>query len=606
MADDSLNREQALLAITSRLSDAMEEKQNANNPSHSTRVSAKVWNRICSDVSSELSVPLEYLTARKAMAYARIRRKNVTGVKNASPVLQMEPVLLEMILTRQRMKQPMNKTEVLEFANSLIFGSPMQENLKTKHEQCGRSQEMVGILGNTWFKHFIARYKTEVTSSRPVPFPNRRSQWATYENFKIMYDQTYKIWETLGIAEKLESPEFLDRHGLIVPFHKRQDKNCFPSSYRLLHPEAILCADEVGNNTGTTKDNLQGNEKRLHVRNGERPQKIASESETPWTTLAVTAMTGEPVCCVVIIKGSQFHASDISGEDITANNDREEWLFSDKELHGPGKRFPGGPVCVFRGKTIPCLVSGSKSGGITSDILTSILKHLDRIGIYDRQNDPFSPTIQLDAHHTRFDLDFMSYCCQKDTKWMVTIGCPEATNLWQVQDASELNGCHKSEMYKAKERLLTFRRALGLSLDITRKDIIPLINRAWKESFAIVSTNRNAIEERGWNPMNSALLHHPAIASSKPAATTEEQIDVHNASPPNSVGDDSDLPNEDDSIPITLGNESSANVPIRVMDFLNTAHGTAGEMYTDALMYIGQQERLKANVHIIFVKSNIT
>ena len=154
MADDSSNREQALLAITSRLSDAMEEKQNAN-PSHSTRVSSKVWKRICSDVSSELSVPLEYLIGRKAMAYARIRRNNVTGAKNASPVLQMEPILLEMILTRQRMKQPMNKTEVLEFANLLIFGSPMQENLKTKHKQCGRSQDMVGVLGDTWFRHFI-------------------------------------------------------------------------------------------------------------------------------------------------------------------------------------------------------------------------------------------------------------------------------------------------------------------------------------------------------------------------------------------------------------------------------------------------------------------
>ena len=585
---DSLNEERALSAVTSRLLAAREETQNAD-PSRNTRVANEVWKRICLAVSSEFSVPIDFLLARKHMAYARIRRGNVTGARGVSPVQEMEPLLMEMILTRQRMKQPLNKSEVLQFANSLIFGSTMKENLKTKHHQCGRSDEMIGVLGDTWFRNFTKRYKNQLSSSRPVPFPNRRTQWATYDNFKIMYDETYRIWEELGIAEKLETPQYLDRDGMVVPFDQRN--GCLPSEYRLLHPEAILSADEVGNNTGTTKDKLQGNEKRLHIKNGERPQKIASESDTPWTTLAVTAMTGEPVCCVVIIKGSQFHGYEVTGEDITADNDRDQWCFSDSSLHGPGRRFPGGPCCMFRGKKIPCLVSGSKSGGITSEILTSILKHLDECGIYDRDTDPFTPTtIQMDSHHTRFALDFLSYCVQKETKWMVTIGCPEATHLWQVQDATELNGRHKTEMYKAKEKLLTFRRSMGLSLDMNRKDIIPLVNRAWNESFAVVETNRNAIEERGWNPMNAALLNHPAIVSTKP--TTTEEVLPTDASPPNSAGDDDA---EIHSIPIRYGEESS-QVSATVINCLNTTMGTAGAMYTDALMYIGEQERLKANV----------
>ena len=178
---------------------------------------------------------------------------------------------------------------------------------------------------------------------------------------------------------------------------------------------------------------------------------------------------------------------------------------------------------------------------------------MDKHKVYDRDTDPFTPTIQMDSHHTRFALDFLSYCRQKETKWMVTIGCPEATNLWQVQDATEMNGCHKTEMYKAKEKLLTFKRAMGLSLDISRKDIIPLVNRAWKDSFAIVKTNQNAIEERGWNPMNAALLNHPAIVSTKPPTTAEEVLPSTNASPPNSMADDDEI----HSIPIMSGLKSS-------------------------------------------------
>jgi hypothetical protein len=32
---------------------------------------------------------------------------------------------------------------------------------------------------------------------------------------------------------------------------------------------------------------------------------------------------------------------------------------------GPGKVFPGGPVCSFQGKSIPSIVCRSASGGIT-------------------------------------------------------------------------------------------------------------------------------------------------------------------------------------------------------------------------------------------------
>ena len=164
----------ALSAVTSRLLTAREEKQQAG-PGNATRVTDAVWKQICIEVSSEFNVPLDVLTARKAMAYARIRRGRVTAQNLVSPVVDMEPMLMEMILVRQRMKQPMNKNEVLQFANSLISGTVMQENLKLKHLKCGRSDDMVGTLGEAWFKLFMSRHQSEcVVASCAVSKPPKQ------------------------------------------------------------------------------------------------------------------------------------------------------------------------------------------------------------------------------------------------------------------------------------------------------------------------------------------------------------------------------------------------------------------------------------------------
>ena len=41
--------------------------------------------------------------------------------------------------------------------------------------------------------------------------------------------------------------------------------------------------------------------------------------------------------------------------------------------------------------------------------------------------------------------------------------------------------------------------------DLRTWDIILLVNTAWEYSFAQVGKNRNAIADRGWNPLNRAL-----------------------------------------------------------------------------------------------------
>jgi hypothetical protein len=51
---------------------------------------------------------------------------------------------------------------------------------------------------------------------------------------------------------------------------------------------------------------------------------------------------------------------------------------------GPGKYFPGGSTCEFRGKTIPCMVRWSKKGGMASIILTDCLLTINEQELFPR------------------------------------------------------------------------------------------------------------------------------------------------------------------------------------------------------------------------------
>ena len=62
------------------------------------------------------------------------------------------------------------------------------------------------------------------------------------------------------------------------------------------------------------------------------------------------------------------------GHDIRATFDETNSITANS---GPGKTFPGGPLCYFCGKTVPALITSSKKGSITSDILKAAFERLN-------------------------------------------------------------------------------------------------------------------------------------------------------------------------------------------------------------------------------------
>ena len=154
-----------------------------------------------------------------------------------------------------------------------------------------------------------------------------------------------------------------------------------------------------------------------------------------------------------------------------------------------------------------------------------MLKTLDKLELIPR-NEGVKPFILLDGHQSGLELPFLRYINDRDDHWIAYKGVPYGTVLWQVGDSKEQNDSFNMAMTREKQNLLEFKDTIGSQNDgIKDTDFMPLVNRAWAKSFARIDKNRNAISDRGWNPLNKALLLEPSLRSSM---TATEKTDEYN------------------------------------------------------------------------------
>jgi len=96
-------------------------------------------------------------------------------------------------------------------------------------------------------------------------------------------------------------------------------------------------------------------------------------------------------------------------------------------------------------------------------------------------------------------------------------------SYWQVGNSSEQNGMFKMNWVKEKERLIIFKAKHNLPLTLNTTDIIPMISKAWDASFTVPEFVIKAVANRGWNPLNFALLTNKEILGTKRAKLRQEQ-----------------------------------------------------------------------------------
>ena len=95
--------------------------------------------------------------------------------------------------------------------------------------------------------------------------------------------------------------------------------------YRVTHPEYILFADEVGNNTCQKDDGHMGGQKYL-VKRGCQARQGSSTSDVHWTTMGFTSGSGKPMMCAIIIAAETLSIDDRLGIDIFAECNDDQRL----------------------------------------------------------------------------------------------------------------------------------------------------------------------------------------------------------------------------------------------------------------------------------------
>ena len=297
-------------------------------------------------------------------------------------------------------------------------------------------------------------------------------------------------------------------------------------THKLIHPEYVLFADEVGSNTNQKEDGNYGGDKRLAKR-GSTPKQMCSSSDAHWTLLGFTDANGQPVMCGIIFKADTLTAEERLGLDIFADViEPQDDIVAN---YGPGKRFPGPPRCYVRGIEAPSYVACSEKGSITLTILRGMLERLDSLRVFPRGVGKPLPFLLVDGHGSRLKLPFIEYINHLAHKWKVCLGLPYGTSFWQVGDSSERIGSYYMETYRYKDMLIKKRMEMNVkSLNIKRSDIIPIVNSARSKSFANVDNNVKAIRDRGWGPLTRNLLQHPEILASK--KESEEQVAIRTVS----------------------------------------------------------------------------
>ena len=111
---------------------------------------------------------------------------------------------------------------------------------------------------------------------------------------------------------------------------------------------------------------------------------------------------------------------------------------------------------------------------------------LDVLEIFDRTFG-ISPTLLLNGHGSRLHITFLQYVNDPAHLWVVLIGVPYGTSIWQVWDSNEKNGAYKMALALTKKDTISFKeRRMMPRLTIKVHEIRILINFVWEQSFDLV------------------------------------------------------------------------------------------------------------------------
>lgn len=440
----------------------------------------------------------------------RIQRGNtaVPSMGPQSPLARLEPFLVDIVKQAQEAGYPMTPSYFVELVNSLLENSEVKEELREYNIK--RRLDPDTPVTKSYYNGFMKR--NDLFSNKGTRKSTMRMDDMTADNVQLMYNLVYQRMIDAGVAVILPDEEhyYINSEGQVTTDEsERFGELC---TQKIVHREYVLMADEVGSDMCQEEDGAIGGSR--YISDNKMSYLRGCKNSHRFTVFAITAGTGEIVMYVIIFAAKQMSFISRFGLDLRSETkyDKDKPL---EEQVGAGMPFPGAPKTTFRGVEMEAFITHNESGSMTGDILAQVLQRIDGSGIYSRTEHGPRPFFLVDAHGSRLTYQVLKYANTEDQfgrpLWFLTIGLPNATELWQLGDQSEQNGMYKMDLTREKQLLMQVKARLEISQYLARSDILPILHRVLPTSFGDIASNVRALIRLGWFDMNRALMHDPRV-----------------------------------------------------------------------------------------------
>jgi hypothetical protein len=510
-------KSQALTWIAQELLEIKEQQRSINSKTRPKLPSGAMKAKIA-QARKQFNLP-DSMELKEVTIYERMSEPNNKIPKTpgaTSPMLALEPLLVELCLMRQRLGEPFNSTSFLELINQHYVLTPdvtqslveFQQRMhwRRPNNDPGDNTSITALqtlpspkLTKSYYQGFVRRnfdaLNVKLGSRLGHPGPGRWAKWThPYETLQTMYERVFASMVEARVLKQMSSSS---------------------SGYQLLDDSNLFFVEDLGN-TVDVANNL-------------------------WTIMGVTAGDGSPVLCCVVLLG---HNTTTTSTSTTASSDshskQRNWLSSlfdrnsalndeqdDNTQTSPSaiNILPGGPVCTFLGKQVPCYVATTPHSCITGSILMECLRVLDELQFSTRSSDHSLPFCLLDGNFSEFTAPLLQYVTDKTHPWIVCAGLPYRTcHFWKEGDPNpsrQQSHDYKLACQRALKRLMELKRPATstmpcrLGVCSNQQDLVEHVQQTFTARFANKANNKRILLERGWKPPSRSLLSDPILLATK-------------------------------------------------------------------------------------------
>ena len=372
--------------------------------------------------------------------------------KSGKPLIIEEWIerrLENLVEALRELHMPVFRCMVLNYANSLISGTKIQEQLKHRE------------LRRHWYYSWLNRCTRGLHTGNMRPLELTRAQWATPANLQHHYNQLAMMLVELGIAVK--NPSY-------------DPSKPYDEELKITKPGRMISMDET-RLTNDTMEAHKGKANRILMKKGDDGTTVVNKGGGDGTGIG----------------GSTADGMDLPGFFIFANNIIHSGGQDDDvapEVRPQCRRIdPTKP-----GQLLPCRFWANAKGGVTGDLGVRYIRGCVEPAIEGLS--PSNPAILImDGHGSHFTLELLTYCRQIGLH--VLLRPPHTTHILQGEDVQHF-AVFKPAYHQAKI-MQVHENALQGCCRLKASDLLRCVKAPWEKAFNLENTLK-AWDKTGLSP----------------------------------------------------------------------------------------------------------